>query len=169
MTKLSSIKKTIKNKAEKIFFLLLVLASTINLSAEIINSDCNNQIFFVSPVDGFISEKQEIFFEFGTRNISIDPAGKIPSESINACFVSGHHHLIINGVYEPSKGGSIPFKNNIFHFGGGQTSAAISLDPGKYSLQLVLGDYMHMPINIGTGATEDHFITSKKIFIEVLN
>ena len=121
--------------------------------------------FFLShPWDGLISDKQEIYFEFGTNNISINPAGKIPQENTDPCFVSGHHHLIINDVYEPSLEGSIPFKENVHHFGGGQTSAVISLDPGKYSLQLVLGDYMHVPINLGS--LENNFIVSKKYLLK---
>ena len=167
LTKFYRIKINVLKKATKLFSLLFLFVATANLSAEIQNSKCENQIFFITPMDGLISDKQEIYFEFGTNNISINPAGKIPQENTDPCFVSGHHHLIINDVYEPSLEGSIPFKENVHHFGGGQTSAVISLDPGKYSLQLVLGDYMHMPINLRP--LENNFIVSKKIFIEVLD
>jgi hypothetical protein len=156
------------NKATNFFLLLFLLVTSLEIStASAQTTVCKNKIFFVAPFDGYISDKKEVFFEFGKNNISIDPAGKIPPKSNDVCFISGHHHLIINDVYEPSAGVSIPFKENVYHFGGGQTSAIISLDPGKYSLQLVLGDYTHMPINQET--LEENFIVSKKIFIEILN
>ena len=126
---------------------------------------CSKDIFFISPVDGLVTDNKEIFFEFGEYNISINPAGELPPKNEHSCYVSGHHHLIVNEAYEPTLNGSIPFKENIHHFGGGQKTATISLSPGKYTLQLVLGDYTHTPIKIGM--LEDSFITSKKIFIEV--
>ena len=126
---------------------------------------CSKDIFFIAPVDGLVTNNQDVYFEFGEYNISINPAGELPPKNEHSCYVSGHHHLIINEAYEPTSNGSIPFKENVYHFGGGQKTATISLSPGKYSLQLVLGDYTHTPIKIGM--LEDGFITSKKIFIEV--
>ena len=126
---------------------------------------CSKDIFFIAPVDGLITNNQDVYFEFGEYNISINPAGELPPKNEHSCYVSGHHHLIINEAYEPTSNGSIPFKENVHHFGGGQKTATISLSPGKYTLQLVLGDYTHTPIKIGM--LEDSFITSKKIFIEV--
>ena len=126
---------------------------------------CSKDIFFIAPVDGLVTNNQDVYFEFGEYNISINPAGELPPKNEHSCYVSGHHHLIINEAYEPTSNGSIPFKENVHHFGGGQKKATISLSPGKYTLQLVLGDYTHTPIKIGM--LEDSFITSKKIFIEV--
>jgi hypothetical protein len=126
---------------------------------------CSKGIFFVAPIDGLVTNNKEIFFEFGEYNISINPAGELPPNNQHPCYISGHHHLIVNEAYEPTLNGSIPFKENIYHFGGGQKTATISLEPGKYSLQLVLGDYMHSPVTIGIA--EENFIVSKKIFIEV--
>ena len=126
---------------------------------------CSKDIFFIAPVDGLVTNNQDVYFEFGEYNISINPAGELPPKNKHSCYVSGHHHLIINEAYEPTSNGSIPFKENVHHFGGGQKTATISLSPGKYTLQLVLGDYTHTPIKIGM--LEDSFITSKKIFIEV--
>ena len=33
------------------------------------------------------------------------------------------------------------------HFGKGQTEASVNLTPGKHTLQLVLGDWSHIPHN----------------------
>ena len=31
------------------------------------------------------------------------------------------------------------------HFGGGQTETTLTLKPGKHTLQLILGDHLHVP------------------------
>ena len=84
-------------------------------------------------------------------------------------MVSGHHHLIINDVYDVnnSKDIPIPYGKNILHFGGGQTEAELSLPPGKYSLQLVLGDYEHRPVKPIGSSNNYQPITSEKIYIEI--
>jgi hypothetical protein len=41
----------------------------------------------------------------------------------------------------------IPSDDNHRHFGGGQTETTIELTPGEHSLQLVLGDWSHIPHN----------------------
>ena len=138
---------------------------TQNTPAEPDDPFCSKDVFFIAPVDGLVTSNQDVYFEFGEYNISINPAGELPPKNEHSCYVSGHHHLIINEAYEPTSNGSIPFKENVYHFGGGQKTATIRLNPGKYSLQLVLGDYTHTPISIGV--SEDNFIVSEKIFIEV--
>ena len=136
-----------------------------NTPAEPDDPFCSKDIFFIAPVDGLVTNNQDVYFEFGEYNISINPAGELPPKNEHSCYVSGHHHLIVNEAYEPTSNGSIPFKENVYHFGGGQKTTTIRLNPGKYSLQLVLGDYTHTPISIGM--SEDNFIVSEKIFIEV--
>jgi hypothetical protein len=39
----------------------------------------------------------------------------------------------------------IPMDDTHKHFGNGQTEAMITLPPGKHTLQLVLGDWSHVP------------------------
>ena len=60
---------------------------------------------------------------------------------------SGHHHLLVDvnealDVNEP-----IPQDKNHLHFGAGQTETRLELQPGKHTLQLVLGDAKHFPFN----------------------
>ena len=136
-----------------------------NTPVELDDPFCSKDVFFIAPVDGLVTNDQDVYFEFGEYNISINPAGELPPKNEHSCYVSGHHHLIVNEAYEPTSNGSIPFKENVYHFGGGQKTTTIRLNPGKYSLQLVLGDYTHTPISIGM--SEDNFIASEKIFIEV--
>ena len=72
---------------------------------------------------------------------------------------TGHHHLLIN-VDDIDFKKPIPSSSNHIHFGGGQSEAVINLDPGKYSLQLLLGSFTHTPHNPP--------VISEKIKIEVL-
>ena len=39
----------------------------------------------------------------------------------------------------------IPADSNHLHFGGGQTETEIDLPPGKHTLQLLLGNHLHIP------------------------
>ena len=42
---------------------------------------------------------------------------------------------------------AIPDDKNHRHFGGGQTETEIELAPGTHTLQLLLGDWSHIPHN----------------------
>ena len=60
---------------------------------------------------------------------------------------TGHHHLLID-VSEPlAPNEPIPQDKTHLHFGAGQTEALIELPPGKHTLQLVLGDWSHLPFH----------------------
>ena len=76
---------------------------------------------------------------FGLKNFGVVPAG------INLEF-AGHHHLFVNSPgIDYSK--PIPADKNHLHFGKGQTETILDLEPGEYELQLVLGNYLHIPFN----------------------
>ncbi|MEJ2178133.1 MAG: DUF4399 domain-containing protein, partial [Gammaproteobacteria bacterium] len=71
---------------------------------------------------------------------------------------TGHHHLIIDApLPDPSQ--PIPSDDNHKHFGKGQTETVIELAPGKHTLQLMLGDWMHV--------AHDNPVVSEKITITV--
>ena len=59
--------------------------------------------------------------------------------------MSGHHHLLINVDKLPSLKLPIPADSNHLHFGNGQTETEINLPPGKHTLQLLLGNHLHVP------------------------
>ena len=42
----------------------------------------------------------------------------------------------------------LAFSENVRHFGGGQTETEITLAPGKHTLRLLLGNYLHIPHNL---------------------
>ena len=57
---------------------------------------------------------------------------------------SGHHHLIVDAGL-PNLGMPIPASDNYIHFGDGSTSTELTLAPGEHTLQLLLGDHLHIP------------------------
>jgi hypothetical protein len=59
---------------------------------------------------------------------------------------TGHHHLLVNTqLDEVDLDQPLPANDEMRHFGGGQTSTKLELEPGEHTLQLLLGDFMHVP------------------------
>jgi hypothetical protein len=95
------------------------------------------KLYIVSPADG-ATVKGPVTVVFGLSGMGIAPAG---TQAEN----TGHHHLLIDTDLPANVGMPLPTTDNIRHFGKGQTEASIELRPGKHTLQLVLGDHMHVP------------------------
>ena len=57
---------------------------------------------------------------------------------------TGHHHLLIDQP-EFDVTTSLPSTEQIRHFGKAQTETELTLTPGEHTLQLVLGNYAHVP------------------------
>ena len=95
------------------------------------------EVYFVSPSDGDeVSSPVEIVF--GLKGIGVAPAGiNFPN--------TGHHHLLVDLDALPNLNESIPADENHIHFGKGQTQTLLALDPGEHTLQLLFGDWMHVP------------------------
>jgi Domain of unknown function (DUF4399) len=91
------------------------------------------------PNDGEVIKTRRFRVWFGLRNAGIAPAGVQKPNT-------GHHHLIIDAPLPPFDQ-EIPADKNHLHFGAGQTEAIIELAPGKHTLQLLMGDYQHIPHN----------------------
>jgi hypothetical protein len=78
--------------------------------------------------------------QFGLTGMGVSPAGV---EKPN----TGHHHLIIDTTLSADEmKAPIPADAKQVHFGAGQTEAMVTLAPGKHTLQLVLGDWSHIPL-----------------------
>jgi Domain of unknown function (DUF4399) len=76
-----------------------------------------------------------------TPNMGVAPAGV---EKPNV----GHHHLLLDTTLKPEDlTHPIPVDEHHLHFGKGQTETTVTLPPGKHTLQLVLGDWSHVPFN----------------------
>lgn len=101
--------------------------------------DCPAQVSFLELRDG--DTVPETFrVQFVITGMEVSPAG---IEKPNA----GHHHVLIDLDVLPPLDRPLPANDNIVHFGGGQTSTELTLEPGEHTLQLLLGDHMHIPHN----------------------
>jgi hypothetical protein len=108
------------------------------------------QAYIISPTDGE-TVTNPVTVRFGLRGMGVAPAG------MNAPN-SGHHHLLIDTEL-PSLDQPIPADERHRHFGGGQTEVKLELAPGTHTLQLLLGDHLHVP--------HDPPVTSERITITV--
>lgn len=96
------------------------------------------KVYFINLSDGD-TVKSPVLIQFGLSGMGVAPAG---TEKEN----TGHHHLIINEAIEGEElEYAVPSDEQHRHFGGGQTEAVIELPPGAHTLQLVLGDWSHVP------------------------
>jgi hypothetical protein len=102
------------------------------------SSSDNASVFFITPADG-ATIANPISIEFGIDGMDIVKAG-------NNQPYSGHHHLLIDTEL-PELGLPIPADEHHVHFGDGSVSTQISLPPGEHKLQMLLGDYLHIPHN----------------------
>ena len=98
-------------------------------------SPAGASVYIVSPSHGATVE-QTFTVVFGLRGMGVAPAG-IDKEN------TGHHHLLIDSDELPPM--NLPMGNQVKHFGGGQTEITLTLEPGEHSLQLILGDKLHIP------------------------
>jgi hypothetical protein len=108
-------------------------------------------VYFQSPRDGE-TVSSPFVVRFGLKGMGIAPAGVDQPNT-------GHHHLLVDLDKVPDFNGALPVTDNIRHFGAGQTETELKLPPGKHTLQLVLGDYLHIP--------HDKPVVSEKITITV--
>ncbi len=95
--------------------------------------------YFVNLHDGqVVTSPFKVVFGL-TPNMGVAPSGV---EKANV----GHHHLLIDTALTAEEmTESIPVDDQHVHFGKGQTETMVTLPPGKHTLQLVLGDWMHVP------------------------
>ncbi len=95
------------------------------------------RVYIISPANGEMVNKT-VTVKFGLQGMGISPAGLDKPKT-------GHHHLMIDGIKLP--GLDKPLGSEVTHFGGGQTEKTIELSKGKHTLQLILGNYQHIPHN----------------------
>ncbi len=97
------------------------------------------EVYFITPRDGD-TLSGEFKVQFGLSGMGVAPAG-VDAEN------TGHHHLLIDVNSLPPLDAPLPKTDHVRHFGGGQTESTLSLKPGKHTLQLLLGNYAHIPHN----------------------
>ena len=114
-------------------------------------SAADARIFFANLENGdTVSSPFNV--EFGLEGMDVVPAGTEQE-------YSGHHHLIIDQDELPALDMPIPADSLRVHFGKGQTSTELALSPGQHTLQIVLGNHLHIP--------HDPPVVSEKITITV--
>ena len=129
----------LKSAFRPILLLSLAIAAAAMAQAETA-APPNSVVYFINLKDGD-SVKSPIKIQFGLSGMGVAPAGvEKPS--------TGHHHLLIDTTLTPEQAKEpIPADDHHLHFGGGQTETTLTLPPGRHTLQLVLGDWSHIPFN----------------------
>lgn len=95
------------------------------------------RVYFIAPADGD-TVPRSFTVRFGLSGMGVAPAG-IQMEH------TGHHHLLVDVDPLPPEGQPLPADARHIHFGKGQTETTLTLEPGKHTLQLILGDHLHIP------------------------
>lgn len=108
--------------------------------------------YIISPSNGETVPKT-FTVKFGLHGMGIAPAGIKFDDT-------GHHHLLVDVDKMPDLNMPLPATDKIIHFGKGQTETRITLEPGKHTLRLVLGDYLHI--------AHDPPVVSKQITVNVV-
>jgi len=96
------------------------------------------ELYFISPKSGE-TVTGPVTIIFGLKGMGVAPAGTEKEHT-------GHHPLLINTGL-PALDLPVPADDQHKHFGKGQTQTTIELPPGTHTLQLLLGNHLHVPHN----------------------
>lgn len=108
-------------------------------------------LYIIEPIDGAtVSKTFKVIF--GLSGMGVAPAGTNIENT-------GHHHILIDMDKLPDLTKPLPATDQIRHFGGGQTETELTLSPEEHTLQIILGNYVHIP--------HDKPVISEKITITV--
>lgn len=127
---------------KKVIYWLIAMSlfSTVPIFANdvISKSPEGAKLYFISPENGtIVSERFKV--RFGLSGMGVAPAGVNFKNT-------GHHHLLIDlDDSEIDLTKPLPSTSKIRHFGGGQTETLLTLPKGEHTLQLLLGNYAHIP------------------------
>jgi hypothetical protein len=117
----------------------LVLAATVAWAQDRTPSTAGAEVYIISPKDG-AKVASPFVVQFGLKGMGVAPAG-VKFDN------TGHHHLLIDTDVPADLSAPLPSSDKVVHFGKGQTETTLTLTPGKHTLQLLLGDYSHVPHN----------------------
>lgn len=132
--------------------LSVCLVAAFAAAADRVAAPAGAEVYFIAPQNG-AKLHSPVTVKFGLKGLGIAPAG-IKFDN------TGHHHLLIDtDLSSVNLDAPLPATDKIVHFGKGQTETALTLSPGKHTLQLVFADYLHQSFNPP--------LTSKKITVTV--
>ncbi|MEX0994815.1 MAG: DUF4399 domain-containing protein [Balneolaceae bacterium] len=138
-------------KLKSLLSVFVLLLFPLVLSAQQKEAPEGAKTYIISPQHGEVVP-QTFTVKFGLTGMGIAPAG----HDIEG---TGHHHLLIDVEDMPDLTLPLPSSDQVRHYGLGQTETVLTLSPGTHTLQLVLGNYAHIP--------HENPVTSKKITIYV--
>ncbi|MGP9833062.1 DUF4399 domain-containing protein [Marinobacter sp. NSM] len=124
-------------RTQRVTFGLILAASIVAVAHGAIPAPDGAAVYFVTPLDGQ-TVGSPVTVRFGLEGLGVAPAG-VEREK------TGHHHLLVNVDDLPPMDKPIPADERHIHFGGGQTQTTLELEPGEYTLQLLVGDHLHIP------------------------
>lgn len=111
--------------------------ATEDLANERTSAPPEAEVAVLSPEDG-ASVTSPVTVKFAIEGMEIANAGTNRENT-------GHHHLLVDLDKLPPMDEPLPSTEQVIHFGGGQTSTELELEPGEHTLQLLLGDHRHVP------------------------
>jgi len=125
----------------KLKFLLSTFLLFLSLSFLTIvpQASADASAYIISPTDG-AAVSETFTVQFGLSGMGVAPSG-VDEEN------TGHHHLFVDVTKYPDFSAPLPTTDHVLHFGGGQTETELTLTPGKHTLQLVLGNFSHIPFD----------------------
>jgi len=129
----------------------MLLAGVVAAQVTRTKSPDGAKVYIISPKNGD-TVSSPFTVQFGLKGMGVAPAGVTQANT-------GHHHLLVDVTDMPDLNTPMPNNEHIRHFGGGQTEVELTLPPGKHTLQLMLGDALHIPF--------DKPVMSEKITITV--
>ncbi|MEM7795330.1 MAG: DUF4399 domain-containing protein [Cyanobacteria bacterium P01_C01_bin.118] len=121
------------------------------VAAELSPAPASATAYIISPSSGE-TVTSPFVVQFGLSGMGIAPAGIDRPNT-------GHHHLLIDVDELPSLTEPLQGSEQVLHYGAGQTETELSLTPGDHTLQLVLGNYSHIP--------HDNPVISEKVTVTV--
>ena len=123
---------------KKLFYLLIISllpsSQVFAHSDKLSPSPQDAHLYIISPQNGE-TVGETFTVKFGLKGMGVAPAGVDKAKT-------GHHHLLIDSELPAM---DKPMGKEVMHFGGGQTEKTLTLPKGQHTLQLILGNHLHMP------------------------
>ena len=105
------------------------------ITVTVVEDAPTEQVMFIEPVDG-ASVTSPFVVRWAASGFVVEPAGAVIRDG------AGHLHVLINEEFTPD-GEVIPADETHLHFGKAQLETELELEPGEYTLRLLLANGAH--------------------------